>query len=318
MATVAVREAKHSFVGREGELATLTEISSGEAARVLYLHGIAGIGKSTLLGAFLERLRATGASVVHLDCRTVEPTERGYLAAAGQVDNIDALMQHLEALPQPVFLVLDHYELFRLMDTWLRRVLVPSLPPGGRLVLAGREPPVAGWFADLGGEFRSLPLGPARRRRRQRAAGAARRPGGGCGAAQPHRARPPAGPHPRRRRRGRASRACAGGRRDRAGHRRADPAVPGGRPRPRGAADAGGGVGRAAGHRAAAGRHAPGGQISTGPSRACSSCRSSTPAARDWWCTRRCASRSTGSSTAPTRCGTASTGAPPGGSSATR
>ena len=46
------------------------------------------------------------------------------------------------------------------MDTWLRRVLVPSLPPGGRLILAGREPPVAGWFADLGGEFRTLPLGP--------------------------------------------------------------------------------------------------------------------------------------------------------------
>ena len=160
MATVAVREAKRSFVGREGELATLTEVSSGEAARVLYLHGIAGIGKSALLGAFLERLRATGASVMHLDCRTVEPTERGYLAAAGQADNVDALMQRLNALPQPVFLVLDHYELFRLMDTWLRRVLVPSLPPGGRLVLVGREPPVAAWFADLGGEFRSLPLGP--------------------------------------------------------------------------------------------------------------------------------------------------------------
>lgn len=160
MATVVVREAKRSFVGREGELATLTEVSSGEAARVLYLHGIAGIGKSALLGAFLERLRATGASVMHLDCRTVEPTERGYLAAAGQVDNVDALMQRLHALPQPMFLVLDHYELFRLMDTWLRRVLVPSLPPGGRLVLVGREPPVAAWFADLGGEFRSLPLGP--------------------------------------------------------------------------------------------------------------------------------------------------------------
>ena len=160
MATVVVREAKRSFVGREGELATLTEVSSGEAARVLYLHGIAGIGKSALLGAFLERLRATGASVMYLDCRTVEPTERGYLAAAGQVDNVDALMQRLDALPRPVFLVLDHYELFRLMDTWLRRVLVPSLPPGGRLVLVGREPPVAAWFADLGGEFRSLPLGP--------------------------------------------------------------------------------------------------------------------------------------------------------------
>ena len=160
MATMAVREARRSFVGREGELATLMEVSGGEAARVLYLHGIAGIGKSALLAVFLERLRATGASVVYLDCRTVEPTERGWLAAAGQVDSVDALLRRLGELPQPVVLALDHYELYRLMDTWLRRVLVPSLPPGGQLVLSGREPPVAGWFADLGGEFRSLPLGP--------------------------------------------------------------------------------------------------------------------------------------------------------------
>ena len=157
---VTAREARRSFVGREGELATLMEVSGGEAARVLYLHGIAGIGKSALLTVFLERLRATGASVVYLDCRTVEPTERGWLAAAGQVDSLDALLRRLGELPQPVVLALDHYELYRLMDTWLRRVLVPSLPPGEQLVLSGREPPVAGWFADLGGEFRSLPLGP--------------------------------------------------------------------------------------------------------------------------------------------------------------
>jgi hypothetical protein len=160
MATVAVREAKRSFVGREGELATLTQVSGGKVARVLYLHGVAGIGKSALLDVFLERQRATGASVVYLDCRTVEPTERGCLAAAGRVDSVDALVAHLSELPQPVLLVLDHYEVFRLMDTWLRRVLVPALPPGGRLILAGREPPVAGWFADLAGEFRTLPLGP--------------------------------------------------------------------------------------------------------------------------------------------------------------
>jgi hypothetical protein len=102
--------------------------------------------------------------------------------------------------------------------------------------------------------------GSARRRRRPSVAGGARRPGGGCGAAQPHRAWSPAGPHPRRRRRDRASRARAGRRRDRARHRRADPAVPGRCPGPRGAADAGSGIGRAAGHRAAAGGHAPGGR----------------------------------------------------------
>ena len=71
-----------SFVGREPELRALAESVDG-GTRVVCVHGIAGIGKSALLGAFLDRQRAAGASVVELDCRTVEPTERGFLHAAG-------------------------------------------------------------------------------------------------------------------------------------------------------------------------------------------------------------------------------------------
>ena len=42
--------------------------------------------------------------------------------------------------------MLDHYEVFRLMDTWLRQELVPSLPVAVHLLLVGREAPVTGWF----------------------------------------------------------------------------------------------------------------------------------------------------------------------------
>ncbi len=45
--------------------------------RVIFLHGIPGIGKSALLRAFLSDTRDAGANVIALDCRTVEPTERG-------------------------------------------------------------------------------------------------------------------------------------------------------------------------------------------------------------------------------------------------
>jgi hypothetical protein len=55
-------------------------------------------------------------------------------------------------------LALDHYEVFRLMDTWLRGSLLPALPGEVRLVLAGREPPVAAWFSVSG--FANVPLGP--------------------------------------------------------------------------------------------------------------------------------------------------------------
>ena len=123
--------------------------------RVVFLHGIAGIGKSALLASFLDGRRAAGADVIELDCRTVEPTTRGFLHAAGSFRDVDEVVRRL---PTPVALALDHYELFRLMDTWLRQVLVPALPAGVTLMLAGRERPVAAWLGLA--SFRNLPLGP--------------------------------------------------------------------------------------------------------------------------------------------------------------
>jgi len=155
--TAIVSSRTGSLVGREPELSALGECVDG-GTRVVCLHGIAGMGKSALLSAFLDRRRAVGAGDIVLDCRTVEPTERGFLHAAGDCSNVNELVQHLETLPAPVVIALDHYELLRLMDTWLRQILVPALPRGSTLVLAGRERPVAGWLALA--DFRNLPLGP--------------------------------------------------------------------------------------------------------------------------------------------------------------
>ena len=56
--------------------------------QVVFVHGIAGIGKFTLLEAFAEQARSRGATVVRLDCRGVEPTDRIWAeasAGAGRV-----------------------------------------------------------------------------------------------------------------------------------------------------------------------------------------------------------------------------------------
>ena len=140
------------FFGREAELAALLELADGGPTRVTALHGIAGIGKSGLLAELGERARA---KVIPFDCRAIEPTERGFLAAAGDFESVEALADHLRGAP--AVLTLDHYEVFRLMDTWLRQVLVPALPDGVSVVISGRERPVAGWFGLEG--FRSIPLG---------------------------------------------------------------------------------------------------------------------------------------------------------------
>ncbi|MET0521873.1 MAG: winged helix-turn-helix domain-containing protein [Jiangellaceae bacterium] len=157
MVTVAVPTHVPLFVGREAELRTLTELIDSDEARVAFLHGIAGMGKTVLLRSFAGRAIESGASVLWLDCRTVEPTERGLLAAVGGFDDVDGFVRHLAGLSAPVLVAFDHYELFRLMDTWLRQVLVPALPATVRVVLAGREKPVAAWFSVEG--FRTLPLG---------------------------------------------------------------------------------------------------------------------------------------------------------------
>ena len=155
MASVTAAERIRPFMGRETELRALSDLLQSDATAVACLHGIAGVGKSGLVRAFLDRARREGTSVLLLDCRTVEPTERGFLAAAGGFDDVEAFVRELSP---PVVLALDHYEVFRLMDTWLRQVLVPALPAGAGLLLAGRERPVGAWFALE--RFHTLPLGP--------------------------------------------------------------------------------------------------------------------------------------------------------------
>jgi Transcriptional regulatory protein, C terminal len=146
------------FVGRETELAFLSALIRYQKTNVGFLHGIAGIGKSTLLSVLLQRITHSGTSVIHIDCRLVEPTERGFLSAVGAHDDLETLVKSLHAMRPPVVLALDHYELFRLMDTWMRQVLVPRLPEHVHVILAGRERPVAGWFAIE--RFHTIPLGP--------------------------------------------------------------------------------------------------------------------------------------------------------------
>jgi hypothetical protein len=149
---------ERAFVGRQTELQVLADLVDGGAGRVAYVHGIAGCGKSVLLRQFLRLEKDSGAGVVQADCRTVEPTERGLLQATGDFADVSELVMHLRLSSSPAVLALDHCEAVGLMDDWLRQVLAPALPYGVTLLLAGRIPPLAGWFALDG--FHSLPIGP--------------------------------------------------------------------------------------------------------------------------------------------------------------
>jgi len=64
----------------------------------------------------------------------------------------------LGQLPQRVLIILDNYEVLRLLDTWLRQDFVPGLPKNVHAILCGREAPLAAWLCTpgWGGLFRSL------------------------------------------------------------------------------------------------------------------------------------------------------------------
>src|SRR5207245_2435935 len=139
------------FVGREAELGSLLTVLYEAGPVLVYVHGIAGVGKSALVSAFADRVRSAGATVVLLDCRAVVATDRGFIhslasAVGARASTLGAVSERIGRLGHRVVLVLDTYEVLRFLDTWLRETFLPSLGANVRLVLAGREPPVTDWL----------------------------------------------------------------------------------------------------------------------------------------------------------------------------
>ena len=167
LSSVLERQARKAFIGRDPELSALLRVLEPAGPRVAFVYGIAGIGKSSLLAAFAEEARSRGASVVRLDCRAVEPTEQGFLAELGRAvgrraTRAEEAAARLGGLGSRVVLALDTYEVFRLMDAWLRHQFVPLLPQNVSMLVLGRERPLAAWRALPGAHalFEFLALGP--------------------------------------------------------------------------------------------------------------------------------------------------------------
>ncbi|GAB3655364.1 ATP-binding protein [Actinocorallia lasiicapitis] len=129
---------RRRFVGRGEEIGLFRRALSGAEPRfvVLFVHGAGGVGKTALLGELARVAAEAGAVPVRVDGRNVDPIPDLFHAAVKPPERGRAV------------LLIDTYESIRPLDGWIRETLIPGLPSDTIVVIAGREPPGPGWYAD--------------------------------------------------------------------------------------------------------------------------------------------------------------------------
>jgi hypothetical protein len=119
---------------------------------VLWVQGVGGVGKTTLLGALAEVAQGAGLAPVRLDLRAIEPSPpalEAELARAFGVAQGVSVVDALAGRTRPV-LLLDTFEAARGLEGWVRERLAPALPAGAVVVIAGRHGPGSAWRRDPG------------------------------------------------------------------------------------------------------------------------------------------------------------------------
>jgi hypothetical protein len=130
-----LREARRRrFVGRAAELELFESALETSPFAVLFIHGPGGVGKTALLRRLEEIARRAGVPTRYVDMRSIAPSPRAFVAAAGEGR----------------VLLLDTYESAAAIDGWLRERFLPELPSETLVVIAGRDPPAPAWREDPG------------------------------------------------------------------------------------------------------------------------------------------------------------------------
>jgi DNA-binding CsgD family transcriptional regulator/energy-coupling factor transporter ATP-binding protein EcfA2 len=149
----------HFFVGREKELQLLMDHArSKEKPRIVMLHGIGGVGKSTLLDEFQRLAETQGMVVIKVDSLDFKHTKEDFCKAiltefeeklSGDFAAATAGILNAKAKEQPIILVIDTYEELHDLDNWLRDQFLSKLNRDILVVLSGRTPLKGKWNTSL-------------------------------------------------------------------------------------------------------------------------------------------------------------------------
>ena len=144
--------AEARFVARQSELALFKSALAAERPpfTVLHVHGPGGVGKTTLLREFARLARDAHRTVIALDGRDIPPSRQALLRALDEALGGGGTSGAARlAVPDRSLVLIDTYEALSTLDTWLRDTLLPDLPAGVIVVLAGRGAPALPWRTDV-------------------------------------------------------------------------------------------------------------------------------------------------------------------------
>ncbi len=143
------------FVGRDAERSLFHAALTAPALpfHVLYVFGPGGVGKTSLLRAFRRACDEAGIPAAYVDARVLDPSSEGFISGMRAAMDLPAHQSPLDALAARAgrsVVFIDTYESLAMLDPWVRETFLPQAPDGVLFVLAGRDPPGAGWRTDPG------------------------------------------------------------------------------------------------------------------------------------------------------------------------